>query len=193
MSSLTSLQADPRLHPNFVCRQHELWPTWPNSAGRAMEAKRPRSSPERGPCEKKAKTELHLRQRAVALRRRHALAGSLGDILPVMRIVIDGRGAGAGGAGAGGAVVLAGEGDAVALSAPGWAGAGPALAAVASAPASEAASAAAVMAVLAFICSVLPLNQLRIVWRGGPPRRSAGAFRPAPKLYGAKLARLRAA
>src|SRR5271157_2725020 len=45
----------------------------------------------------------------------HVLAGSLGDIFPVMRVVVGGLRAGAAGAGAGGAVVLAGEGDAVAL------------------------------------------------------------------------------
>src|SRR5208337_3107602 len=66
----------------------------------------------------------HLRQRAVAVRGLHVLAGPLGDVFPVMGVVVDGRGAGAGRAGAGGAVVLAGERDAVALVGAGLRGGG---------------------------------------------------------------------
>jgi hypothetical protein len=68
----------------------------------------------------------HLHQRAVAFWRRDALACTLGDILLVMRIVVDGRCSGAGRAGAGRAVILAGKRDAVALIRVGlhWHGAG---------------------------------------------------------------------
>src|SRR5271157_5920731 len=54
----------------------------------------------------------------------HVLAGPLGDIFPVMRVVVGGLRAGAAGAGAGGAVVLAGERDAVALVGAGLCGRG---------------------------------------------------------------------
>src|SRR6516164_4612039 len=57
----------------------------------------------------------HLGQRAVALRRRGPFARALGDVLPLVRIVVDGLRSGAARAGAGGAVVLAGERNAIAL------------------------------------------------------------------------------
>src|SRR5271156_152782 len=66
-------------------------------------------------AKQRMRKSLHRGQRAVAARGLHLFAAALGDIFPVMRIVVDGRGAGAGRAGAGGAIVLAGERDAEAL------------------------------------------------------------------------------
>src|SRR3990167_7562676 len=54
-------------------------------------------------------------QRAIAIGRLDRGAGALGDQLPGVALVVDRRGAGAGGAGTGGAVVLAGQRDAIAL------------------------------------------------------------------------------
>ena len=64
---------------------------------------------------REGKVALHRGQGAMALGGLDVLAGALGDIFPMGGIVIDGRCSGAGRAGAGGAVVLAGERDAVAL------------------------------------------------------------------------------
>src|ERR1700722_17164721 len=61
----------------------------------------------------------------MAFRRRHAFASALSDIFPVAGIVIDGRRSGA--ARAGGAIVLAGQGDAVALVGSGLCRGGPRL------------------------------------------------------------------
>src|SRR5271166_975248 len=82
------------------------------------ETRRPRSN-RAEPHAKRERSSSHLGQGAVAVRGLHALAASIGDIFPVMRIVVDGRCAGAARAGAGCAVVLAGERDAVALVGPG--------------------------------------------------------------------------
>ena len=83
------------------------WGGGPRVRGCVGRGQRPRLQP--------PKRRLHRLQRAVALGGLHAFAGALGDIFPGMRVVVDGRGARAAGAGAGGAIVLAGQRDAVAL------------------------------------------------------------------------------
>src|SRR5262249_56087784 len=54
-------------------------------------------------------------ERAHALRGFHGRAGSLGHVLPGVALVVDLGGPRTGGAGTGGAIVLAGESDAVAF------------------------------------------------------------------------------
>ena len=97
-------------------------------------------------------------------------------------VIVDRRRACAARAGAGGAIVLAGERDAVALVGARLIGAGPALAAEASASAtaSEPASVAAVKAVLAFMGDVLVEKkrvffERRLSWR--PPAELSALHR----------------